>query len=512
MPRSNRETKDIINNIKAQIKKLNKDTGVGLSYRNVYSVFASIYNLGDDGRINKGILTYEKAIKKEIAANILSKRTLIWSNRIMADKNKKDPIKKYSITQLSEDVRKLMDTCGELFREDYRETHKPNEADINAVYNWEMRELKKQSYFSAAKMSVTAWDRNCFRDESAYLNEIFRNAKGEIKYVFKNEYDERNSSEDLIAADAYHKASLIKAELAKHSSVWKFFNFRYVADCNDYIANVEDILSKIGFAEKEHGAKAIETLKNTVAIPHDSDIKKVNAARDKKLEGIGKAQPAGNKAKAKDNEKNNVKQNDGKKNELMEITDEVRSFGNRMFEIEFRPSQANIFNEVKMMLALSNLLKNNPAFNEDQFGKNIFEANQEKIKIMLSVVRNNGAGAGLLKKKFEDIETRLWNETTLGYEPRTVQEFEKAIENKKANEANRGAKADEKKAEEKQNEKDTGFNLFEENADIHNEAMQDGDNRIKLDASEFKLLDDVDAQVTPRVEEKKEEYVAQKGV
>jgi hypothetical protein len=508
MPRSNRETKDIINNIKAQIKKLNKDTGVGLSYRNVYSVFASIYNLGDEGRINKGILTYEKAIKKEIAANILSKRTLIWSNRIMAEKNEKDPIKKYSITQLSEDVRKLMDTCGELFREDYRETHKPNEADINSVYNWEMRELKKQSYFSAAKMSVTAWDRNCFRDESAYLNEVFRNAKGEIKYVFKNEYDERNSSEDLIAADAFHKAGLIKEELAKHSSVWKFFNFRYVAACNDYIANVEDNLSKIGFAEREHGAKAFETLKNTVAIPHDSDIKKVNAARDKKLEGIGKAQPAGNKAKAKDNGKNNVKQN----NELMEITDEVRSFGNKMFEIEFRPSQANIFNEVKMMLALSNHLKDNPAFNEDQFGKNIFEANQEKIKIMLSVVRNNGAGSGLLQKKFEEIETRLWNDTTVGYEPRTIQEFEKAVENKKVNEANLGAKADEKKAEGEQNENDTGFNLCEVDAEIQNEVGQDNDNRIRLDASEFKLFDSDDSEKAPGVEENKEGNVAQRGV
>jgi hypothetical protein len=376
-----------------------------------------------------------------------------------------------------------------------------------------MRELKKHSYFSAAKMSVTAWDRNCFRDESSYLNEIFRNAKGEIKYVFKNEYDERNSSEDLIAADAYHKASLIKAELAKHGPVWKFFNFRYVAACNDYIANVEDILSKIGFAERDHGAKAIETLKNTVAIPHDSDIKKVNAARDKKLEGIGKAQPAGNNAKAKDNEKNNVKQNDGKKKpELMEITDEVRSFGNKMFEIEFRPSQANIFNEVKMMLALSNLLKDNPAFNEDQFGKNIFEANQEKIKIMLTVVRNNGAGSGLLKKKFEEIETRLWNETTVGYEARTIQEFEKAVENKKVNEANLGAKADEKKAEGEQNEKDTGFNLFEVDAEIQNEVGQDNDNRIRLDASEFKLFDSDDSEKAPGVEENKESNAAQRGV
>lgn len=510
MPRSKREIKNIINSVKAQIKKLNKDTGVGLSYRNVYSVFASIYNLGDEGSINKGILTYEKAIKKEIAANILSKRTLIWSNRIMADKNEKDPVKKYSITQLSEDVRKLMDTCGELFREDYRETHKPNEADINAVYSWEMRELKKHSYFSAAKMAIPAWDKSCFRDESAYLNEIFRNAKGEIKYVFKNEYDERNSSEDLIAADAFHKAGLVKEELAKHSSVWKFFNFRYVAACNDYIANVEDILSKIGFDEREHGTKAVETLKNTVAIPHDSDIKKVNAARDKKLEAIGKAQVAGKKAKA--NEKNNVKQNDGKKNELMEITDEVRSFGNRMFEIEFRPSQANIFNEVKMMLALSNLLENNPAFNEDQFGKNIFAANQEKIKIMLSVVRNNGAGSGLLQKKFEEIETRLWNETTVGYEARTIQEFEKAVENKKVNEANLGAKADEKKAEGEQNEKDTGFNLFEGDAEIQNEVGQDNDNRIRLDASEFKLFDSDDSEKAPVVEENKEGNVAQKGV
>ena len=511
MPRSKRETKNIINDIKAQIKKLNKDTGIELNYRNVHSVFASIFNSGDENSIKSGISTYENAIKREIAEDILPTRTLIYSNRVMADKHEKNPLIKYSITQVSEDVRKLMDTCGELFREGYRNTHKPTEADVNATYNWEMRQLKKQSYFSAANMSITAWDRNCFKDESMALNECFRNAKGDVNYAFKNEYDERNSMEDLIAADAYHKVSLIKEELAKHGAVWRFFNFRYVAACNEYIANANDILAKIGFNEKDHGAKAIEMLKNTVAIPHDSDIKKVNAARDKKLADIDKAKA---KAKGEGKNKDNGKQKNAKdkKSELMEITDEVRSFGNRMFEIEFRPSQANIFNEVKMMLALSNLLENNPAFNEDQFGKNIFEANQEKIKIMLSVVRNNGAGSGLLQKKFEEIETRLWNETTVGYEPRTIQEFEKAVENKKVNEANLGAKADEKKAEGEQNEKDTGFNLFEGEAEPQGIEDQNNVEREKIDPSGFSLFDADDSEKAPEVEEHKEENAAQKGV
>ena len=128
------------------------------------------------------------------------------------------------------------------------------------------------------------------------------------------------------------------------------------------------------------------------------------------------------------------------------LSEEARNFGNEMFKIEFRPSRANIANEIKMMTAVANVLKNSPEFKEDQYAKKIFKANQEKIMLMKNVIKNNGAGADNLQKQLEEIDRRLQNEIIIGYEPRLVSDFEKVAEKKESIVVNLGDENSEKSA------------------------------------------------------------------
>ena len=633
MPRSKQDTNAIIKKIKTTIDSINKETGAKLSYSKIRADIERMFSMNASER-DDAIKAYEIAMRKELADIVLPKRSTIWSNATIAEKENNSILSKYSITIITKNTRLVMNTFCDLMQEDYTATHEMTEKDYKAVRDWEYAELKSHSYHSESPIYMKAWSKDAFIAEASGLNEHFKNENGEINYSFKNEYGKGESRKDIVAADAYYKTTVIKAELAKHGVVWRLFNFRKVAAYNTYIAKAEDILARIGFIENEHKDKAIEILKNTVMVPHDMDEERVKdayerhmdawreknteeltVARDslakarvldqnpetsiyKKLESVlekydmiagfeeilkktamenaalmfdkqrdvssmknsafvcflrtydamiahaitngkdinvreflddakkitdvtmehylgisaidelknldrplymfdldldsvlrrldmnangitvrnpenpkeyKKVMPIpGTIEKAKEEATAIVNQwiaDPGKllpevrheevkqvevKNEpnpvVNKLSDEARSFGNEMFKLEFRPSRANIANEIKMMTAVVNVLKNSPEFKEDQYAKKIFKANQEKIMLMKNVIKNNGAGADNLQKQLEDIDTRLRNEIAVGYQPRLVSDFEKVAEKKEPIVVNLGDENSEKSA------------------------------------------------------------------
>ena len=702
MPRSKQEINAIIKKIKDNINSINKETGAKLSYGKIRADIERMFAMNEAQR-DAAIKEYEIAMRKEIADIVLPKRSTIWSNETIAAKESQGILAKYDITIITRNVKLVMNAFCNLMQEDYTATHEMTEEDYKAVRDWEYAELKSHSYHSESPIYMKAWGKEAFIAEASNLDGHFKNENGEINYSFKNEYGKSDSRKDIIAADAYYKTTIIKAELARHGVFWRLFNFRKVAAYNAYISKAEDILARIGFIENEHKDKAIEVLKNTVMVPHDMDeervkdayerqmdawkeknIKELTVARDsltkakaldnnpdtsiyKKLESIlekydmiagfeeilkktamenaalmfdkqrdissmknsafvcflrtydamivdaiangkdinvaefmedakkitdvamehyfgisaidelkdldrplymfdldldsvlrrldmytngvnvknpenpkeykkvmpipgviekakeeataivnqwladpGKLLPEVKAPEVRHEEVKQVEVKNEPKPLVNKLSDEARNFGNEMFKIEFRPSRANIANEIKMMTAVVNVLKNSPEFKEDQYAKKIFRANQEKIVLMKNVIKNNGAGADNLQKQFEDIDSRLGNEIRIGYKPRLVSDFEKIAEKKESIVVNLDEKIEEKKEEiqpsinENQAVNDNSYNLFEKNAELHAGVMP----KEKIEIN----IGDENLEKSAAVEDKKENDVAQKSV
>lgn len=512
MARSKQETDALKNELRDQIKKINRVSDIGLKYRNVNKIFTQIYNLQDKAEQHKKVVSYERMIRKAMADKIIPERTFLWSNNEISRKYEDDPVNDYSVTNISEDVRKLMDICNELFDEGYRARQKHTEKDINEVYNWEMSQLKTQTYFSSAELMPESWDRNCFKKETEYFNAFFGSADMN-EYTFKNEYDKDNSPGDLVAADAYNKARLIQADLKNQNPFWRFFNFRYVAACNEYIATVKNTLARIGFKESQHGKKAIETLKNTLAWPHSGDVKNVTAVRDKKLEEMRNAlnpkkdeqvQVKSNvKSESKKKESVAVNQNNKRtrrKIELVPVDDNVRAFGNKLFNPKFMPVRDNIEEQAKMMNAIAHLLKDKPAFQNDAVGKGVFMANQRKIMTVYNVFLHNGAGADNISGTLESINKELSKLAPKGYVPKTVQDYEKAAVNGMGQEHPNN---------------DAALDIANENANSNEEAAKDSDNanvREALNENEKSVFEVDNFAKVPEIEGIDNANVSQKNI
>ena len=275
MPLSKTALKTAIKELKNQIKNLNNDVEAKLSYSQMKADIEEIYKINDEAERNAAITNYEHTLRDRLAEHLLTRRSFIHSSRALLDANDKKNITRASITYVSKAVRLLVGKACSLYEDDYLKNHEFNEEKATKERDWELAKLKERTFHSETTVFFYKWDRKCVRNEIDDFNEATRNLISN-NYVFSGEYNNGEGSA-IIFADAYYKAMLMRAELerTKNDKLWRFFNFLKVASYRDYISTVERALEKVGFKESEHGAGAIEALKNTVIQPHGIDMDNV---------------------------------------------------------------------------------------------------------------------------------------------------------------------------------------------------------------------------------------------
>ena len=276
MPLTKKALNTAIKELKNQIKKLNNDVEAKLSFSQMKADIEEIYKIENEAQRNAAITNYEHTLRDRLADHMLTRRSFIHSSRTLLGANGKKNITRASITYVSKNARLLVSKICSLYEDDYLKNHELNEEKANETRDWELAKLKERTFYSETTVFFYKWDRKCLRNEIDDFNDNTRNLILN-NYVFSAEYNKNGDGSNIVFADAYYKAMLMKAELerTKNDKLWRFFNFLKVAAYRDYIATVERALERVGFKESVHGAGAIEALKNTVIQPHSIDIDNV---------------------------------------------------------------------------------------------------------------------------------------------------------------------------------------------------------------------------------------------
>ena len=276
MPLSKKALNTAIKELKNQITRLNNDVEAKLSFSQMNADIEEIYKIENEAERNAAITNYEHTLRDRLAEHMLTRRSFIHSSRALLGANSKKNITRASITHVSKSVRLLVSKICSLYEDDYFEKHEFNEEKAAEMRDWELAKLNERTFHSETTVFFYKWDRKCLRNEIDDFNDSTRNLISN-NYVFSAEYNKNGDGRDIIFADAYYKSMLMKAELerTKNDKLWRFFNFLKVAAYRDYIAAVERTFEKVGFKADEHGAGAIEALKNTVIQPHGIDIDNV---------------------------------------------------------------------------------------------------------------------------------------------------------------------------------------------------------------------------------------------
>ena len=285
MARDKAATKAMVEKTKNDIKEINKQLGLSLSYSKFTKEINRIFKLSGAER-DAALKAYEISIRNEVADHVMTARSTIWSTPRYAEKGMNSSLNT-PVTDVSKTVRSLVRRFCEIKEEGYIDSHPHTKEDAKELRDWGLAAVRSRTFYSESPKFMKEWDAECFAEETQNLNEHFRDTKtGALKFTFQNEYAGGKARKDIIAADAYRKMTHLKGELAKHGFFWRLFHSKTVAAWRGYITMAENTLKEIGFVESEHKDKAIEKLKATMVSPHDIDEEKINGEYEVAIKAI----------------------------------------------------------------------------------------------------------------------------------------------------------------------------------------------------------------------------------
>ena len=254
------------NEIKNSIKLSNKKTGAKISYNQVYEMVRNA--LTSESQQDFELIKCYCEIIKIIAENHLSRRAMMNSNVVLANKYSRNPGVNYTIVNITEDVKSWVESIGRIINPTYMESHPITEAQLRIIRDYQLAFLKSSSYYGEIPKSLKSWGRDCFYSEIERIDDIFNNPDERETHTFKcNLHDKK----DIAAAEIYYKTVLVREELENLGKFWRFIYFRYVKACNAFLEKADSTLAKIGFNVNEHRDVAMDILKETIMPPNDQD-------------------------------------------------------------------------------------------------------------------------------------------------------------------------------------------------------------------------------------------------
>lgn len=263
MPLDNRA---LINEIKNSIKLSNKKTGAKISYNRVYEMVMNA--LASESQQDFELINCYCEIIKLIAEEQLSRRAMINSNVVLANKYSKDPGVDYGIIQITDDVKRWVDSIGRIINPTYMESHPITESQLRIIRDYQLAFLKSSSYYGEIPKCLKSWGRDCFYSEIDRIDDIFNDPDEKDTHTFKGNL---HNEKDIAASEIYYKTVLVREELENLGKFWRFIFFRYVKACNAFLEKADSTLAKIGFNANEHADKAMDILKETIMPPNDGD-------------------------------------------------------------------------------------------------------------------------------------------------------------------------------------------------------------------------------------------------
>ena len=272
MPEQNRKAME--KELKNRIKQINKLIGSRVSYAELNTQIENILAMEEGARENALTEAYIN-LNKTLSEKVLSMRSIIKSNSLLEDKYRNHEANNHSVVDLSIYSKELIASMIELIDPENAPKYGVTAKQIAAFRDWEIAELKSHTSYNELPKCLEKWDRNCFDEDASKLQEQLPYDKSSRSKSYKYKGD-KNDPRDVIAAEYFYKARLVREELAKHNFIWRLFNFRKVAACERYVEAVEEHLLQVNFNVDWEDDRPLDLLKDNVVAPHVEDAKQID--------------------------------------------------------------------------------------------------------------------------------------------------------------------------------------------------------------------------------------------
>lgn len=325
MPNQNRKIME--KELNKRIKAINKLTGSRVSYKTLYAQAQNIFAM-EEGEREAALTEAYIALSKSISENVLFMRSLIKSNALLEDKYRNHEANNHSVVDSSIYAKELIASMMELIDPENANKYAVTPKQLSAIRDYEMDEIRSHNSHKEMPKILERWDRKCFEEDIKRLEELLPNEKISNKKRY-NYTGDKNNPKDIIAAEYFYKARLVKEELAKHNRIWRFFNFRKVATYERYIEAVDDQLAFVRFNVDWEDDRPLELLKDNVMAPHVEDAKQINIMYDLGMLNYKGSDPESSKVndtKLEEKEKPNIAaDNEKSADEILRIKAELEA-------------------------------------------------------------------------------------------------------------------------------------------------------------------------------------------
>ena len=306
--------------LRQTLDRINKETGVKISYSKIYSDVKKIMSKREEDR-EKLFVEYYKKLSKQMFDVIAEKRSLANSAGKWLDEY--ISISQYSIITTTAHAKGLVKACCDIIQPGYSEKLEVSPDGLKSIRDWEIQELRSRVTYNELSNSMLKLTPDVVEAEKEYIMDEFEIGKQHVSdrnirnktsvklalFTFDGNY---SNAKNVSTALLYVKTHIIREELAKHGRFWHWLNSKKVNMYKEYLTYADSALKRVGFDPKKHGESALEFAKREtlqtfkVDIDHSKDTCKgyINSYETKRIPQISDASDHYKKAEALDkNEK-----------------------------------------------------------------------------------------------------------------------------------------------------------------------------------------------------------------
>lgn len=287
MPKQNKMSPEE-RELHALINEIRTNTGVALSYKQIYSDVAKILK-SKKGNKEDLFIEYYKKLSKQMFDVIAEKRSLASSTGVWLEKYINLNI--YSITKTTADAKTIVNLCCDMIKPGYTD-NKDNDispAGLEKIRDWEIAQLQTRNYYQELSKTMLQLTPEVVEAEKEYIYDEFEIDKPLVtaqqiknkasvninRYSYDSDF---KNPRTLATVQLYAKTDVIRKELGRHGRLWHWYYSKKVAMYKEFLTYADASLKRVGFDAQKHGNEAIDFCKKNTMHTFKVDVSNVKDA------------------------------------------------------------------------------------------------------------------------------------------------------------------------------------------------------------------------------------------
>ena len=277
MPKNKSEMQKLRN----EIERINREAQSNLSSRKIYSEVSKIMSKPKEAWPSLFVEFYKKTTA-QIFEKASHNRTLAYHGGEWA-KNYMQDFAQFSMEKAAKDAKIVANICRNIIDPEKAKTFELEPKHHEEFRDWQLAELSARTEYTETIRTLNDWDEEVAKSLIKESQKRLGLDKPLPSYRYSGNVNTINDGNDGIVAGVYCKLHAVREELNKHIFLWRWFHPTLAKGYDAYIKGATELLSKVGFNEKEHGEAALNAAKSTTFLPYSMDPEGVEDECNKEI-------------------------------------------------------------------------------------------------------------------------------------------------------------------------------------------------------------------------------------